>query len=626
MGKQIINVSTSNGAGEMLKKRLIGLLTGIGLFWIGVPALSAETDYQKLFTYMADSFPEQRQIISKISAVHQNRILFSRKNVSLENARELLILHQPPKTPDALLPVIGVLRIERVANGSYVARQIAVFGDLKPEAGDPVVTPAAPSIYLYSNINGKNGFAPYQKLLQKLLDHNYEVLEVDSLENPPASEQYAILLRLEGTGDTLVTKLQSVYSGATFYSDAWAYEPAFQTNAPAGRPLATIPAEPTRMPNQTDSREKSEKAMPPARKSTARLPSAESQKPDFQRAQREAGANFQPLRLDDKFQRLVICQLDATEALEFVLLNDDKVQVFHKINSGLHPVYDYAFENSGIIGIHLHAMDLSGDGRDELAVTLGSRQMAVDAWTTRLCSQILSVQDNRLQPIDKDIPHYLRVISDREGNAVLLGQAKGTYEPFTGAILKIDLAADGNLLTSMYAPAKGVYSLYQFNLLPGHPANMMILEPANHISVYHAETEKIAAITDQNYGSYETVAYPIILEKPEFRGGFDKKTSADCFAPRRFCLKPQYDDQIFTINKQREMNWGLGKLKNLISSEKARDSLAAVKWTGQAIRQTYESKSMAKDILDFSFMPGADKDAIFILVKDAQGFALLRME
>ena len=610
----------------MLKNRLIELFVCACLFWAAAPALAGEPDYQALLAYLNDTFPEQQQVVGKISAVRQNQMLVSKKSVSLEKGGELLILQKQPKTPDALLPVIGMLRIDRVANGSYVARQIAEFGDLKPEAGDLVVTPAAPSIYLYSNIDGKNGFTPYQKLLQKLLDHNYEVLEIDSLENPPASEQYAILVRLEGTGDTLVTKLQSVYSGPTFYSDAWSYEQAFQTNAPAGRQLATIPAEPARMPKQTDSREKSEKARPPARKSRARLPSAESQKPDFQRAQREAGANFQPLRLGDKFQRLVICQLDETEALEFVLLNDDKVQVFNKINSALHPVYDYAFENSGIIGIHLHAMDLSGNGRDELAVTLGSRQMAVDAWTTRLCSQILSVQDKRLQPINKDIPHYLRVISDREGNAVLLGQAKGTYKPFTGAILKIDVAADGNLLTSMYAPAKGVYSLYQFNLLPGHAANMMILEPTNHISVYHAETEKIAAITDHAYGSYETVAYPITLEKPEFRGGFDKKTSADCFAPRRFCLKPQYDDQIFTINKQREMDWGLGKLKNLISSEKARDRLAAVKWTGQAIRQTYESKSMAKDILDFSFMPGEDKDEIFILVKDAQGFALLRME
>ena len=557
----------------MLKNRLFELFMCACLFW-AVPAFAGEPDYQALLAYLNDTFAEQQQVVGKISTVRQNQMLVPKDSVSLKKGRELLILQNQPETPDALLPVIGVLKIDRLTGDGYVARQIAAFEEVHPESGDPIARPASPVIHLYSGIDEKGGSAPYQKLLNKLLENHYEVLEINSMEDISSSRPYGILLRLENTGTRRIVKVQSLYSGATLYAAGRDDTPGFQTA----------------------------------------------------HTETETGTAFQLLRLSDKFQRLVICQLDTTPEMEFVLLSDDSIQVFHKSKTGLKSVYDYAFEASGGIGIHLHAMDLTGDGRDELAVTLGRRKMAVDAWTTRLCSQILSVQDNRLQPLKKDISYYLRVISDPRGNPVLIGQAKGEYEPFAGDILKIDLAADGSLSAAIYEPAQGVHSVYQFNLLPGYTEHIMILEPSSHISVYRAETEKLLANTDQNYGSYETVSYPITLEKPEFRGGFDKKTSADCFAPRRFSLKPAYDDQVFTINKQRETDWNLKKLKNLISSEKARDSLAAVKWTGQAIRQTYESKSMAKDILDFSFMHGKGKDGIFVLVKDAQGFALLRME
>ncbi|MDZ7831300.1 MAG: VCBS repeat-containing protein [Desulfobacterales bacterium] len=610
----------------MLKKRFVGLLAALSLLWAAAPASAALPDYQGLFTYLDTAFPDQQKIISKISAVHQHRLLFPKNEASLEKGRELLILRQPPNTPDALLPQIGVLQIERLTGNSYVARQVAVFEDLPPESGDPVATPAAPLICLYSNISEKNGFAPYQKLLQKLLDHHYPVLEIDALSHIPSGQEYGLLLRLEGTGNTLVTKLQSLYSGKTFYSEAQACDQAFQTKDSAGEEFMPATKPPARVPDTPHRQEKPEKAAPPATDAKLRPSPAEPGSPNFQTVSTEAGNDFQPLRLPDKFQRLVICQLDETPALEFVLLNNDRVQVFHKIDNSLQSVYDYAFDTDGIIGLHLHAMDLNRDGRDELAVTLGQRKIAVDAWSTRLCAQILSIQDHRLQPIKKDIPFYLRVISEPDGKPVLLGQAKGEYEPYTGAILKIDPADDGRLSTSTYAPAKGVYSLYQFSRLPGYPENIMILEPGHHISVYHAETEKIMAMTDQEFGAYEILSYPVALEEPEFLGGFDKKTSADCFAPRRFSLKPAYDEQVFTINKQREMDWGLEKLKRLIGKENARDSLVAVQWTGEAVRQTYTSKAIAKDILDFSFMRGEDKDEIFILVKDAQGFALLRME
>ncbi|MBC2715286.1 MAG: hypothetical protein HF978_08265 [Desulfobacteraceae bacterium] len=582
----------------MLKKRLFGIFVFFCLIAAANPAYAEAPDYQLLMDFLNQSFPDQYQVLANISAKNRDRFVFPQNDLSLAKGQELLVLEQQAETPVYLLSVIGVLQIEGLVDHSYVARQIAAWGETKPGQGDPIVIPASPTIYLYTNIKAKDGFAPYRKLLQELIRQNYEVKEIDSPEFAATEDKYGVLLRLEGSDLSLTTKLQSLYSGATMFSEAQSIEPDCQVST-------SRPQQDQDFPAQTKDAKNFQKADPDPNIDLAR----------------------QILRLPENFNRLVICQIDPTEELEFALLNNDKIQIFHYRADELEPAYAYEFKTQGLIDLHLHAMDLTGDGLDELIVTMGRQAIEFDARTTKISSRILSFKENRLTLLAGKLPYYLRVIGDSAGKPILLGQKKGEYEPYSGDIFEICLKSGGDISTEVYGPASGIYSVYQFSFIPEFVDNIMILEPSDLITVYHGDTKKIAAVTDTSFGRFNIVPYPIRREELEFIGGFnDKKTFAEQFAPRRFLLKQNYDSQIFTINKQRKTYWNMNRLKNIFSNQKAQDNLVAVKWTGQHIRQTWESEKLSKDILDFSFMPGENRDVIFVLIRDAQGFALQKIE
>ncbi len=577
----------------MLKKRIVGIFVFFCLIAAANPAYADGPDYQPLMEYLHQSFPDQYRVLANISAKNQNRFVFPRKDLSLSKGQEVLVLGHRAETPAYLLPAIGVLKIENLVDRAYVARQIAAWGEKKPGQGDPIVIPVSPTIYLYANMKTDDGFGPYRKLLHELLRQDYEVVEVDSPEFVAGGGKYGVLLRLEGSEHNLTTKLQSLYSGATMFSETQAIEPVFQVSG----------VEPEKQDFSVQAKDAK----------------------GFQKAAPEPARRF--LRLAENFNRLVICQLDDSEELEFALLNKDKIQVFHYRADKLEPAYAYEFKTKGLIDLHLHAMDLTGDGLDELIVTMGRLEVEFDARTTKISSRILSFKKNRLTLLAEKLPYYLRVIPDSAGKPVLLGQKKGEYEPYSGDIFEIRLKEGGDISAEAYAPASGIYSVYQFSFIPESPDKIMILEPSNLITVYHGDTKKVVAVSDTGFGRFNIVSYPIKLEELEFIGGFnDKKTFTEQPAPRRFLLKSNYDSQIFTINKQRETDWSIKQLKNIISEQKARDNLVAVKWTGQDIRQTWESEKLSKDILDFSFMPGKNRDVIFVLIRDSQGFALQKIE
>ncbi len=578
----------------MARKPLIRIFVFLSLVVATLPAYAWGSEYRQLLNYLDQSFPDQYQVLATLSASNQNRFMFPENDLFLAKGQELLALKQQTETPVYLLPVIGVLQIEGRADGAYVARQIAEWGEKKPEPGDPVVIPVSPTIYLYAGSEARDGFAPYRNLLQACIRKNYAVVEVDSPEISAPENKYGVLLRLEDAGKYLTIKVQSLYSGATMFSETRPVTPDLQVSTPR-----------------------------------------KSGKPDFA-GQTGAVKKFQAvdpepirqvLRLPEEFHRLVICRIDDTQMPAFALLNNAGIQIFHLQENELIPAFAYKFKEKGLVGLHLHAMDLTGDGRDELIATMGHVKVVPEARTTEISSHILSFRQNRLVPLAQNLPYYLRVIPDVSGKPVLLGQKKGEYEPYAGNIFEVHVKDSNDISVEKYPPASGIYSLYQFSFIPEFSDNIMILEASGYINVYDRATEKVAGTTDNRYGRFNIVSYPIRTEGIEFIGGFDdKKTFTEQAASRRFLLKQNYDSQIFTINKQRETNWNVHRMKNLFSEQKAEDSLAAVKWTGQYVRQTWESETLSKDILDFCFVPGTKQDAIFVLVKDARGFALQKIE
>ncbi len=203
----------------------------------------------------------------------------------------------------------------------------------------------------------------------------------------------------------------------------------------------------------------------------------------------------------------------------------------------------------------------------------------------------------------------------------MLAQQKGDTDPYDGDIFRLIWNNSTHKFNiTPYNPAKDVYCIYQFNLIPGDKDHIIILEPTNFITVYYAPTEKVEAISDRSYGDFEVTPFRVKLKEPKYLGGFTKETSKTYFAYRRFVFKHEYANQNFLIDKQRRTSFGVAKIKQIVLNENAEDSLVGVRWNGQEVVETWRSRKMAKDILDFTFIPNNE---ILLLVRDRLGCALV---
>ena len=583
----------------MLKKHRVGLLAllflSVGFLTVAARLSYAAPEFQQLTDYLEQSYPHDYRVVASVSAKNNGRIALIPENGFFPHpGQELLVLKQQAETPLYLLPVVGVVQLGGQAGEVFVSRQVAEWGDIGPAPGDPVVIPVSPTIYLYTGDKGGREFALSPELVQTLLKNGFSVKETGSMDIDTRENSYGILLRMEKLDNNLSVTLQSIFSGAILFSETY---PPSPNPVKTGSPLADA-----------------EKTMGPSGAGS-----------DFQQVNPRSAAQF--IRLTDNFDRMVVCQADETEALEFAFLNRNKIEIFQLQEEALLPVCFYEFEPKNRISLHLHAMDLTGDGRDELMVTTGCPVISGDARTTEIDSCILGVENRRLFPLAENLPFYLRVIADHAGKPLLLGQKKGDYQAYNGNIVEMHLDASGGINAEAYGPAGGIHSVYQFSLIPAFPEHLMILEPSGAMSVYSGPTGKIVSATGADYGLFDIVSYPIASGDLEFIGGFNnKKTFTEYPTARRLVMVKDYGSQVFTINKQRPAGWNVNRLKNLLSEQKNQDSLVAFQWNGKTIRQSWESEKLSKDILDFSFMPGKDRDLIFLLVKDTQGYAVEQIQ
>ena len=327
-------------------------------------------------------------------------------------------------------------------------------------------------------------------------------------------------------------------------------------------------------------------------------------------------------RLQEPFYRVVQCDLEGDGTRELALLGQRALVIYQVQEGRLHEKERYPFEKAGIWPLHLHAADLNADGGHEILVTLAEPVRNLDKQDNRLRSIVLTSEDGRLKPLVRDWPYYLRVIEDRQGERVALAQCGGDYEQYAGPIYQLRWNEDlGKLeMGKPYEPARGVYSIYQFNLVPDDPERLIVLEAGNDLHGYLAAEEKVEASGIRNYGRFREIAYPLKLREDLYLGGFDKKTYQEVYPPRRFELKTQLDGQSFLIYKERGGDILETSLRKVLGSTQGSDQVVGVKWLGQRIVESRQSKMLANDLLDFAFLNVPQ--GLMVLYRDADGYVL----
>ncbi len=583
----------------------------------GFSSNNIDSNIKDVLKYLNENFPSNYTLISNISEKYGKRVVFPKNNIKVKRGEELLILHKQKDLPLYLLPQSAVIKVSSFFQNKVLAQVMYLLGP-EPQIGDPVTIPSAPVIYLYTNLANKNSIKIYQDLLKRLISSNYQVVELyqHNLINP--QPEYGLLLRLEYDNHLISIKICSIYSGNTLFVKTFNYQKTLATYESAGYPI--LLATQTQLAKKTQPKQKILAEGGRKKELSYKVPIT-----SFKETQ--SFTNPSPpykrklLRITGQYVRLVSCNILKT-GVELALLNYRGVYVVKYTPDGIIPEFKYIFKQK-VIPINLHAMDINGDGIDEIMVTLGKEVRELDAYTTNLCSMILEFKNNSLVPLLKNFPYYLRVIEDRSGKNVLLAQKKGDTDPYDGDIFRLTWEEDAQKFDiAPYPPAKDVYCIYQFNLIPDDNDHIIILEPTNYVTVYYTPTEKVEAISDKTYGSFEVVPFRIKLKEPKYLGGFTKETSKTYYAYRRFVFKREYANQNFFIDKQRKTSFGITKIKQIALNENAEDSLVGVKWNGQEVVETWRSRKMAKDILDFTFIPGNE---ILLLVKDRLGCALVQV-
>ncbi len=604
-----------------MKRKSIALLV-VALFLCPVWASGATLKWDQLISFLETRFPPTFKKVSQIKEKYKDRVVFRFKGQPPRRGTEYLVLSAEPNVPLYLQRPAGVIRVESIFGEEALAQVMALLGP-KIAVGDNIVVPSSPVIYLYTNIKDKDAFEPYQSLRDRLLKKNYEVVEIKGNKVVPATDRYGIVVRLEAGKDYLTCKVQSLYSKDTLFAQTVKYPKTVVTEAPVGQNIILAARQPVVVPSPPTPAGPTAPVTTTPQAGTFKQAQAPTKKvSDFRKAMASVEHNFYRVRED--YKRFVICEVDGDRNPDFVFLNDRGIFRYTLRNNQLEYVDKYTFNNNDIVALHLHAMDIDGDGKDELIVTLAEKLIVLDKKDSRLVSVILTHEGNAYAPMASQLPYYLRVIQDRSGKKVLLAQKKGEYEPFDGDIYQLQWDSGAGALSPpvIYEPARDIYSVYQFNLVPDNPQHVIILEPNHYVNGYFTPEERVDATSDMDFGPYKEIPYPIKLERDEYRGGFEKRTFHYAFAPRRFELHIEYDAQSFLINKEREPQNLVGKIKTVIKQGKGRDSVAAVKWIGNQIPTTWESKRISKDVLDFSFLHEGNKDMLFVLVRDQKGYAV----
>ncbi len=586
---------------------------------------AASQKSNEIISFLENRFPPIYEPVGKITEIKGGRLVFRLEEQKDRPSRgtEFLVTTYSSETPVYLQPLSSVIKVISFFDENILCTRVITIG-APPKIGDVVVIPPSPTVYLYTNINQKDTFSPYSELLNGILEKDFEVVEINGVEIEEEPSRFGVLVLLEGGNGYLTYKVKSLYSQDTFYT----YTEDFNQGIAVSRPLGTRvtlayaekPGEKILDTSISPNAGPSHVVSSLPRSRAAVKPKEVVETPFKAKEIRESPDNGM-IFLDEAYYRFVFADMDGDSKPSLYFLNNNGIFKFRRDQKKLHRTDQYLFHSPDITGIHLHKGDMNGDGGDELLVTLVEKTVFMGKEDSRLCSMVLTRKDGRLSVVQDNLDYYLRVIQNRDGEDVFIGQTKVGYDQYDGPIFEV--AYEGNSIRRgpEYHPASNIYSIYQFNFDVQNKDQVIIIEPSSYVYGYFAPEERVDAMSSKKYGDYRETGYPQKLKQEKYIKGFsDKINSEYVYTARRFLLKKEFDGQCFLISKKRQGGLTAENVLNqVLSRDEKLDTLVGISWLGDTIVETWESKGVARDIIDFCF----HGSKVYALTRDNHGnFAL----
>ncbi|MDY6820580.1 MAG: hypothetical protein SVN78_03035 [Deferribacterota bacterium] len=554
----------------------------IFISFLSYSALSAANKqiYMDLIDHIKNIYNESEGETFNILNFYQNKLLIE-KNGDIQIGSELLIYNKVKDIPYYLTDPINVAIIRDKLKEGYVAECIKKMDKTKKSL--IASYPVDPIIYI-----SKKDAYDHSELINLLVKSGFIVNEIDKAERKKDIKNYGILLEINNYNGHIEFTTRSLYFGNILYR----YHPTPKAKLTTKHKGVTPTIVKTDNSYTEDYR---------ARKKIYKLP--------------------------NDYYRFRIANIDNKDDEEFIFLSSNNL-VIYKFEQGKFKFYtEYKFKDNNLVPVQLYTMDVNADNKEEIIFTTGREVEVFGFQDTEITSTILSYKKGSLSPISEKISYYLRVIENTKGEKILLGQKKGEYKPYEGDILLFSWDKNNNnklINRGVYKQAKNIYSIYQFNFLPNNIDRVAILEPSNHIRVYDLITSKPVNTLEISFGDFNILPIKIKLKEIKYLGGFDRKiTYKEFYAPRRYELKHNINNQIFTIRKSTTSQF-FDFTKMSLKGE-PKDNIVAVRFENNYLNIEWQSNDIYNEILDFAFSNIKDSPLLYILVKTLDGYGIMQI-
>ncbi len=499
----------------------------------------------------------------------------------------------------------------------------SIIYSLQPiKKGDFLLKPFNRKVVLFTNVKNKYSFKPYIDLQQALTYNNFTIYEINRPDEVKFlnKSEYNLLVRLDASQGIITAKIQSLYDNSILFNQGFQFPYQVATNYPPDIKISFN--QPQYIPNKFFPR-KSVSSNKFIRRSKRNLTDYSfTTGREITENQLTLSGDFEVVKykLHRKAVRIVTADVDGDGEYELVTLNDYGINVYKFGNTELKLMYNYPFSGSNITAIHLHTADFNKNGKAELFITLTQKYKDVDSITSKLCSIIIEYSShNKFHVINRNLEYYLRVVEDRNGVKHLICQHKGEYEPFDGVIREMVWTGSKFKVSKPYEEAKNVYSIYGFAPNPDKKDYTIIIDKFGNIAGYYAPKEEKVDLLSENMGVFKTIAYPIKLKWDFYRGGYDRETSRDVYAYRRFEYKKEFNKQVFTIKTSYNKDITRKIISKIIrGGEEEPDRIVGIRWIGNNLIKTWESDKFYETVLDFSFAKINGKDVLAVLLEDPE--------
>ncbi len=488
---------------------------------------------------------------------------------------------------------------------------------------DYLIKPFNRKVVLFTNVQNKYSFKPYIDLQQALTFNNFTIYEINKPEEVKFLQlgEYNLLVRLDVSPGIITAKIQSLYDNSILFNQGFQFPYQIGTNFPPNVKISLSQpqiqskffARRSKITNGNKFIKSSKKDLSSYSFTTGRA---------ITEKQLTLSGDFEVVKykLRRTALRIVATDVDGDGKDELVTLNNYGINVYKFGDTELKHIYNYPFTDSDIIAVHLHAGDFNKNGKAELFISLTKKYKDVDSITNKLCSIIIEYSsNNKFNVLNHDLEYFLRVVEDRNGTKHIICQEKGEYEPYEGAIREMNWTGSRFKVGRIYEEAKNVYSIYGFAPHPDKKDYTIIIDKFGNIAGYYAPKEEKVELLSENMGIFKTISFPIKLKWDFYRGGYDRETSRDVYAYRRFEYKKEFNKQVFTIKTSYNKDITRKIISKVIrGGNEEPDKIIGIRWLGSNLIKTWESDKFYETVLDFSFLKIEGKEVLAVLLEDPE--------